>query len=176
MLFTDRSIWTMIHGIVLGGGVLLLFSAALYSTWSLRTANGSDAVRETHARLLSRLSVAIAVGLWLVVFIGMYVNFPQYRATPPDGADLAGYPRAFINSDPNLAWVHGFGMEIKEHMPFIAAMLATAVAFIAMRYRSKLLGDASIRNTVAAFLIISFTLTSLVGLMGIFANKAAPLV
>ena len=33
-------------------------------------------------------------------------------------------------------------MEIKEHIPWIAAMLATAAAFIATRYRSKFLNRA----------------------------------
>jgi hypothetical protein len=66
-------------------------------------------------------------------------------------------------------------MESKEHMPWIASMLATAVAFISVRYRSRVLDDASLRNMAIILLAISFTLVAFVSLMGVFVNKVAPL-
>ncbi|MEX2283431.1 MAG: hypothetical protein WEE89_13190 [Gemmatimonadota bacterium] len=38
-LFSDRSIWTMIHGVVLGGGALMALAAALFSLRAMRTAD-----------------------------------------------------------------------------------------------------------------------------------------
>jgi F0F1-type ATP synthase membrane subunit c/vacuolar-type H+-ATPase subunit K len=66
-------------------------------------------------------------------------------------------------------------MEIKEHVPWIAAMLATAVAFVAARYRSAVLTDGSLRRPTMTLLAICFVLASVVGLLGIFINKVAPL-
>lgn len=176
MLFTDRSIWTMIHGIALGGGALLGLSAALFSLRAMRAGETSDAGRHDQARHLAWLTVSVAVVLWLTVLVGTYITFPAYRATPPEGlADLSQYPRALLHSKPGTVWLHAFGMEIKEHVPWIAAMLATAVAFVAVRYRSRLLSDGQLRGMATALVAICFLLVSFVALLGVFVNKVAPL-
>jgi hypothetical protein len=51
------------------------------------------------------------------------------------------FPRALVLATPSPAWLHSFAMESKEHMPWIASMLTTAVAFVAVRYRSRVLDD-----------------------------------
>jgi len=176
MLFTGRSIWTMIHGIVLGGATLMGLSAALFSLRAMSTADASDVAAQNQSRYLAWLTVFIAVVLWLTVLVGTYITFPPYRATPPEGAiDLSQYPRSLIQSKPGTVWLHSFGMEIKEHVPWIAAMLATAVAFVSVRYRSKLLSDAKLRSMATTLLAICFLLVSAVALLGVFINKIAPL-
>ena len=42
MLFTARSIWTMMHGILLGGAALMGLSAALFYLYAVRTSDGGD--------------------------------------------------------------------------------------------------------------------------------------
>ena len=176
MLFTDRSLWTMVHGIVLGGGALMALAAALFAMGVMRVADGSVVVRDTQSRSLAWLMVSIAVVLWLAVFVGTYIIFPAYRATPPDGViDLSQYPRSLLLANPDTAWLHAFAMESKEHMPWIASILATAVAFVSVRYRSTLLRDAQLRNMAVILLAVCFALVSFVGLMGIFVDKGAPL-
>ncbi len=171
-LFTARSIWTMIHGIVLAGGVLMAMAVALYSLGTVRGSTGGA----QQERYLAWVLVAIAVLLWLTVLVGTYVNFPPYRATPPEGvSDLSRYPRSLIQSNPDTAWLHSFAMEIKEHMPWIAAMLATAVAFVGVRFQRVLLSDARLRGMAIALLAIAFALVSFAGLLGVFINKVAPL-
>jgi hypothetical protein len=66
-------------------------------------------------------------------------------------------------------------MEVKEHVPWIAAMLATAVAFVAIRYRSKLLSDAQLNRMTTTLVVICFVLVSVVALLGVLINKVAPL-
>jgi hypothetical protein len=176
LLFTERSIWTMIHGIVLGGGVLMTLSASLFSLHAMRTENASDPVPRKQSRHLAWLLVATALMLWLTVLIGTYVNFPPYRTTPPEGVtDLSRYPRSLIQSDPDTAWLHSFAMEIKEHLPWIAAMLATAVAFIGVRDRPRLLTDAKLNGMATTLLAICLVLVSFVAVLGVFINKVAPL-
>jgi hypothetical protein len=176
MLFSDRSIWTMVHGIVLGGAALMSLSAALFSLYAMRGSNESDAAA-THASVaVAGLSVFTAAVLWLAVISGTYIVFPPYRVTPPPGTtELAAYPRALVLASPNTAWLHAFGMEIKEHAPWIAAMLATSVAFVAVRYRPTLLHDPKLRSMAATLLAVSLVLVAFVSLMGIFINKVAPL-
>src|SRR5688500_11928114 len=175
-LFSERSIWTMVHGIVLGGGALMALSAALFSLHAMRTGDGPDGGARHESRSLGWLTVALAVVLWAAVLVGTYISFPPYRATPPEGVtDLARYPRSLIQSNPGTVWLHSFAMEIKEHVPWIAAMLATAVAFIAVRYRSALLSDARLRRMATMLVTICLVLVAAVALLGTFINKVAPL-
>jgi hypothetical protein len=176
MLFTGRSIWTMVHGIVLGGGALMALAAALFALQVLPAYRAADLAPESQARSLAWLLVFTAVLLWATVLIGTYVTFPPYRATPPEGVtDLSQYPRSLIQSNPGTVWLHSFAMEIKEHMPWIAAMLATAAAHMGMRYRSEMLSNANLKRMVTTLLGVCFVLVAFVALLGVFINKVAPL-
>jgi hypothetical protein len=175
MLFTDRSIWTMVHGIGLGGAALMGLAAALFYLYAAGTSDVSDDL-PTASPALGGVMVFTAATLWLTVLVGTYVIFPPYRATPAAGVtDLSQFPRALVLATPSTEWLHAFAMESKEHMPWIASMLATAVAFVAVRYRSSVLHDASLRNAAIGLLAISFALVAFVSLMGVFVNKVAPL-
>jgi hypothetical protein len=175
MLFSERSIWTMLHGIGLGGAALLGLTAAVFYLYAARpSADSGDSVRG--ARAFAGVAGFTAVMLWLTVIVGTYIIFPPYRATAPAGAtDLSEFPRALVLASPSTAWLHAFAMESKEHMPWIASMLTTAVAFVALRYRSTMLQNPSLRSLSMALLAISFALVAFVSLMGVFINKVAPL-
>jgi hypothetical protein len=114
--------------------------------------------------------------LWLTVLVGTYIIFPPYRATPSPGiTDLSDFPRSLVLASPATAWLHAFAMEAKEHMPWIASMLTTAVAFIAVRDGATALANRSMRQMMFALLALSFALVSFVALLGVFVNKVAPL-
>ena len=175
LLFSSRSIWTMVHGIVLGGGGLLAVAAALFAMIAMRTTPPGDAAA-SQSRYLAWLLVVTSVLLWGAVIAGTYVSFPPYRATPPEGlTDLGAYPRALIRSKQGTAWLHSFAMESKEHMPWIAAMLATGVAFVASRYRAQLVSDAKLRQIAVGLLMLTLVLVAGVSFLGILINKVAPL-
>lgn len=175
MLFSERSIWTMVHGIGLGGAALLGLAAALFYLYAARPVP-DPAGHESSSRAVAILAVFSAVMLWLTVIIGTYIIFPPYRATPPPGTtDLSQFPRALVLANPSTAWIHAVAMEIKEHMPWIASMLTTAVAFIAVRYPGRMLRDRPLRNMVLTLLAIAFVLVAGVSLLGMFVNKVAPL-
>ena len=165
----------MVHGIGLGGGALLGLAAALFYLYAARPAPlSTDA--ETGSRAFATVTVFTAVMLWLTVIVGTYIIFPPYRLTPPAGtSDLSQFPRALILASPNTAWLHAFAMETKEHLPWIASMLTTAVAFIAVRYRPTVLSDPAMRRMAFALLAMSFAVVAWVSLLGVFVNKSAPL-
>ena len=60
-------------------------------------------------------------------------------------------------------------------MPWIASMLTTAVASIALRYRRTALTNPSMRQMAFALLAVSFAVVTFVSLLGVFVNKVAPL-
>jgi Ca2+/Na+ antiporter len=165
----------MVHGIGLGGAALLGLAAALFYLYAARPTPDSTGT-EAGSRAFAMVTVFSAVMLWLTVIIGTYIIFPPYRATPPPGAtDLSQFPRALVLANPNTAWLHAFAMEIKEHMPWIASMLTTAVAFIVVRYPGAVLRDPSVRRMVLTLLAIAFVLVAGISLLGVFVNKVAPL-
>ena len=84
-LFSDRSIWTMVHGIVLGGAALMGLAAALFSLCAVRTSGRPSGLTPHESRAFAWLTVSTAVMLWLTVLVGTYSIFPPYRATPPAG-------------------------------------------------------------------------------------------
>jgi hypothetical protein len=175
MLFSERSIWTMVHGIGLGGAALLGLAAALFYLYAARPVPDPTG-NETGSRAFAMVTVFSAVMLWLTVIIGTYIIFPPYRATPPPGmTDLSQFPRALVLANPSTAWLHTFAMEIKEHMPWIASMLTTAVAFIAVRYPGTVVRDRPLRRMVLTMLAIAFVLVAGISLLGVFVNKVAPL-
>src|SRR5690606_12295855 len=124
-MFSEMSIWTMVHGIGLSGGALLAMAAAIFYLMAVRPADAAG-VSQRQVRMLVGVIVASAVALWLSVIVGTYVIFPAYRVTPPDGVtDLTAFPRALIMADAENRWLHTYAMETKEHVPWIAIMLAT---------------------------------------------------
>ena len=176
MLFSERSIWTMLHGIGLGGGSLLALVAALIALYVAYPREADGGLIPDRSGAIAGLTGVAALLLWLTTLVGTYLVFPPYRVTPPEGTTgLAAYPRALILGDPSTRWLHAFAMETKEHLPFIASMLVTAVAFVVWRYRGRFVTDAGLRRAGAGMLTIAFAIVAYVSLLGVFINKVAPL-
>jgi hypothetical protein len=85
------------------------------------------------------------------------------------------YPRSFLLSNPNLAAWHTFGMEWKEHIAFIAPILATAVAFAVTYYREELAHREDVRRAALVLFTIAFLSAGIAGVFGAFINKVAPI-
>lgn len=117
----------------------------------------------------------MAVVAWLTVLTGTYIIYPWYRAKPPQGADLALYPRSYLLSRPELAAWHTFGMEWKEHIAWVTPILATAVAYVVLRYGRRLADTPEIRQGLMILFTIAFAAAGVAGLFGAFITKVAPI-
>jgi hypothetical protein len=176
MDLTNRETWTTLHGMVFGALFLLAFAGGLAGLWSLRpewvTVHG---LRERMFRL--RAGVAgMAVVAWVTVATGTFIVYPWYREQPPEGTrDLSDYPRSLLLSDPDRDAWHTFGMEWKEHVAWVAPILATVVAFIVLYYGNQLIVDKRLRYTSIALFVLAFASAGIAGLLGAFITKAAPL-
>jgi lipopolysaccharide export LptBFGC system permease protein LptF len=180
MELTERELYTVFHGLVLGTLFLLAFGGGLAWLWSLRerliTAEG---IQERTPRLLLGTSV-MAVVAWLTVITGTFIAYPWYRAAPPEGIDradpavLEDFPRYLLLAQEKTAEWHRFGMEWKEHVAWIAPFLATAVAFAVLYYGIQLVRRNEIRRAVMVFFVLAFAAAGVAGLFGAFITKAAP--
>jgi hypothetical protein len=180
MELTERELYTVLHGLVLGTLFLLAFGGGLAGLWSLRerylTAEG---VQERTPRLLIGTSV-MAIVAWLTVITGTFIAYPWYRATPPEGVDradpaaLEAFPRFALLAQEKTAQWHEFGMEWKEHVAWLAPFLATAVAFAVLYYGAQLVRRNEVRRAVIVFFVLAFAAAGAAGLFGAFITKAAP--
>ena len=175
MHLTLREFWTVIHGMALGAIFLLAFAGGFAGLWSLRPEWITTAgIRERVGRLVCGTWI-MAITAWLTVITGTWIVYPWYRAPAPEGADLSDYPRNFLLADPNLAEWHKFGMEWKEHVAWLAPILATAVAFVVLRYGVQLANEPRLRRAMLVFFSLAFLCAAVAGLFGAFITKAAPI-
>jgi hypothetical protein len=180
MEFTDREIWTVGHGLVLGTLFLLAFGGGLAGLYSLNTRYlTEEGVAERTPRLLIG-SLVMAIVAWLTVISGTFVVYPWYRAAPPTGTDLSDqsvlgdFPRYWLLASDRTAEWHTLGMEWKEHVAWIAPFLATAVAFAVLYYGAQLVRRGEIRRAAIIFFTLAFLAAGVAGLFGAFITKAAP--
>jgi hypothetical protein len=181
MELTERELYTVLHGLVLGTLFLLAFGGGLAGLWSLRERLVTpEGVAERTPRLLIGTSV-MAVVAWLTVITGTFIAYPWYRARPPgdpiptDPAQLVDYPRYLLLAQEKTAQWHEFGMEWKEHVAWLAPFLATAVAFAVLYYGVQLIRRNEIRRAVIVFFVLAFAAAGIAGLFGAFITKAAPI-
>lgn len=179
MQLTDREFWAVIHGLVLGTLFLLAFGGGIAGFWSLRDRFLTDeGVKERTPRLILG-SWVMAIVAWATVITGTWIVYPWYRATPPAGTtDLTKFPKALLTTGPDKAttadW-HHFGMEWKEHVAWLAPMLATTVAFIVLYYGIQLYRHGEIRRALLIMFTLAFAAAGVAGLFGAFITKAAPI-
>lgn len=187
MELTSRETWTLIHGLIIGSLFIIAFAGGLAGLWSLRP----ELVTETGIReRLVRLRVgitAMALLAWATVLTGTWVVYPWYRESLA-GEDFAGCealqtpsdtcsPRDFLNSNVsgNTEDWHKFGMEWKEHIAWVAPMLATAAAFIVLYYGRDLVRNRTLRVLTMTLFVAAFVVAGIAGLFGALITKTAPL-
>jgi hypothetical protein len=179
MELTERELYTVLHGLVLGTLFLLAFGGGLAGLWSLRERLVTpEGVRERTPRLLIGTWV-MAIVAWLTVITGTFIAYPWYRARPPepiptDPAQLGDFPRYLLLAQEKTAGWHEFGMEWKEHVAWLAPFLATAVAFVVLYYGVQLIRRNEIRRAIIVFFVLAFAAAGVAGLFGAFITKAAP--
>jgi hypothetical protein len=175
MTLTVREIWAVIHGMMLGAFFLFAYAGGLAELLNLRADLANEAGIIQRIRRLTIGTWIMAVVAWLTVITGAYIVYPWYRAKPPTGADLTFFPRSFLLTKPNTAAWHNFGMEWKEHVAWLAPILATMVAYLVSYYGPRLAKEDKIRHGVLIIFTLAFLTAAVAGLFGAFINKAAPI-
>jgi hypothetical protein len=175
MALTEREIWAIIHGMMLGSLFLLAYAGGLAELINLRSEWGTEAGIARRVRRLIVGTWVMAIVAWLTVIVGTWIVYPWYRCKPPAGTvDLTPFCRSLLLSKYTTAGWHSFGMEWKEHVAWLAPILATAVAYMVTRYGIRLAKDDQVRRAVMVLFSVAFFAAAIAGLFGAFINKAAP--
>jgi len=190
MDLSNREFWTFIHGMVLGSLFLLAFAGGLAGLYSLRPEWVTTAgIRERMTRLRFGIGL-MALVAWGTVVTGTWIVYPWYRENLSEAGDdrYAGCegaqvpndecsPRDFLLSEATgdtESW-HTFGMEWKEHVAWIAPMLATSAAFLVWYYGRSLTESTFLRRLVLWLFAGSFVVAGIAGLFGALITKTAPI-
>ncbi len=181
MQITDRVLWALIHGMVFGALYLLAFADALTGLYGLRPQLLTSGGFEGHLHRLRWGIIVAAVSVWLMVIVGTYVIYPWYRARPPQTVDTMGqseqlreYPYYWLVASKSTIEWHEFGMVWKEHVAWIAPLLATGIAFIVVRHGAYLATHSNARKMVITLFLMSFAIVVIAGLLGALITKIAP--
>jgi hypothetical protein len=88
-----RDLLTVLHGMGIGALFMLAFSGAIAELYRM-SAPGVPVQPASREQLLLRLYLAAMVLVaWATVLTGAYLVYPWYRAIPPAGRRLRGFPQ-----------------------------------------------------------------------------------
>jgi hypothetical protein len=169
MDLTYRESWALIHGLLIGGSLLLAFAGALIALAGLRSEYVTAEGIRKRVKQLQIGTCAMAAMAWTIVLIGTWVLVPWYSEDTPNS------PRSRLLADPSTRQWHDFADVWKTHVAFMAPILATAAAVLIVYYGPRLARDRAVRNIVLALLLAAFTVASLAALIGSLVTRAAPL-
>ncbi len=169
MNLTDRESLAALHGMILGALFLLAFAGGFAGLYSLRPALLTPQGIVERTRRLIAGTWAMAIVAWATVITGTFIVYPWYRAKGPTSA------KNIILANPNTANWHNFGMEWKEHIAWIAPILATVVAVVVLYYGVRLIKYQRLRMILMALFTLAFASAAVAGLFGAFITKAAPI-
>ena len=168
MELTNRETWTLVHGMIFGSLFLLAFAGGLAGLWSLRPQLVTTVGITERVRRLTIGTTSMALLAWATVLTGTWVVYPWYRAKDPTSA------KSQLLANPSTADWHNFGMEWKEHIAWLAPILATVAAFMVIYYRGGLARNKTARTITIVLFVAAFATAAIAGLFGALITKAAP--
>jgi hypothetical protein len=155
-----------------GAVFLLAFAGGLAGLYSLKPGLITPEGVVERMRRLKIGVVAMAAAAWGTVLTGTWIVYPWYRAGDEASTPLSA--KFQLTADPNTADWHNFGMEWKEHIAWLAPILATVVAFIVVYYGANLILHDRVRKTAMTLLVMAFGFAAVAGALGAFITKVAP--
>jgi len=175
MEITERSLWTLIHGMGFGALYLLACSGALVELYRRYCAHNPAQPTPRDEAFLRVYLTVMAVLAWLAVFTGAYIIYPWYRAVPPPGTSgLSPFPQRLLMSSPHTVGWHSLGMEWKEHVAWLAPIAITMAAAVVWQYGCHLASLRPLRAVVLSFVWVSLVAAGIAGFFGAMINKNAP--
>lgn len=166
-LMTGRELLFLVH-LTIGVAWIHAFAGGIATLVGSRASRLKEVVRIGS-------TVSLSVVAWAAVITGTYLVYPGYRAKPPEGAEnLAYYPKEALLADHNTAFWHDFGMEWKEHIGWLTPFLATAIAFIVIRYGRRVTTDPPVRRAMAGLFTVAAGGALVASGLGAAINAIAP--
>jgi hypothetical protein len=162
-VLTARQGWLLVH---IGFSLLFIHGFAVGAKVVL---DGRDVVD----RKAARGTMLMTAAAWLTAITGSWTVYTWYRAKPAHDSLTLAHPQAYLERYELTFW-HEFGMEWKEHIGWLAPILATTVAVMAIRHRAVLCNDWRVRRFVTGMLSLALFAALVAAGLGAAINKVAP--
>jgi len=148
---------SLIHGF-LGTIFLMSFTGAIVALFTFT---------KNRYKLLKYSIFLMTISILLIDVTGVYV-YGIYRASNSESAKS----KLLASETP---WVHTILMEFKEFAGIYVALLMLLINFLVMYYKSRILEDKNLRNSIIFLLVAGMLLTLLTFGLGAYITKVQPI-
>lgn len=166
--FTLRGWLTTGHGVLFGGGYIVLLVVALGAVTWLRPAELLPAGRESTRRQIGMTLAAAAAVAWITVITGTWGIYPWFRADAAESATSVLRARASLA--PWGSWV----VLSKAWIAWTSAGLTTLAAAAGFRWRRRLTSEPRLRRCLQGLLTAALVAAAYAGAVGTLLAKLAP--
>jgi hypothetical protein len=166
--FTARSWANTGHGILLGGGYLVLLVLALLAVSWLRSEELAPSGQKAAQQRLDVLATSAAAMAWATVVAGTWGIYPWFRSSAPAS------PSSTLQGDASLAFWGHEAIVSKGWVAWASAVLVTLAAVAAHRWRARLADDVRLRRRLAGVLGAALLTASYAAVVGTLLAKLAP--
>ena len=165
--FTAHSWLNTAHGIVFGGGYIVLIVLALVAVAWLQTGELTPFGRKLTERQVGMTVLAAAVMAWIAVASGTWGLYPWFRDEPGGAA-------AALLARPSLAFWARWVVLSKAWVAWGSVGFATLAALAGYRWRTRLSAEGVLRRRLVALLAVALISASYAGAVGMLLAKLAP--
>jgi len=166
--FTAHGWLNTLHGVVVGGGYLVLLVLALVALLELRGGELTPEGTTLGERRLG-MTVAAAAGLaWVAAVSGTWALSPWFHAHTPYGA------ATLLLARPSLSFWARWVIGSKLWVAWASVCCVSLAAVCGYRWRRRLAGEAALRRRLAGLLGGALVTAAYAGAVGALLAKLAP--
>ena len=165
--FTGHGWLNTAHGVLFGGGYIVLLALALLAVACLRPAHLTPSGLRLTERQVGVSVTAATVVAWIAVVTGTWGIYPWFRAVPGGAASV-------LLAHPSLAFWARWVIASKEWVAWTSVAFVTAAALTGFRWRARLAGEALLRRRLLGLLVAAFLGAAYAGAVGTLLAKLAP--
>jgi hypothetical protein len=165
--FTGRGWLNTVHGVLFGGGYIVLLVLALLAVASLRPKDLTPSGLTLSERYVGLTVVAATVVAWVAVVTGTWGIYPWFRATPGGAASM-------LLARPSLAFWARWVIGSKEWVAWASVACITLAALVGFRWRKRLTAEALLRRRLVELLAVALLGAAYAGAVGTLLAKLAP--
>ena len=156
------------HGVLFGGGYIVMLVLALMAVSWLRPAELQPAGVEATRRQVGMTLTVAAIAAWIAVITGTWGIYPWFRA------DTASSATSVLLARPSLAPWAGWIVLSKAWIAWASTALVTAAAIYGYRARARLAAEPRLRRHLKVLLAGALLCAAYAGAVGALLAKLAP--
>jgi hypothetical protein len=165
--FTGHGWLNTAHGVLFGGGYLVLLVLALLAVAGLHSRGLTASGLALGERYVGATVAAATVAAWVAVVTGTWGIYPWFRAVPGGAASV-------LLARPSLAFWARWVIGSKEWVAWASVAFVTWAALAGFRWRGRLAAEPLLRRRLMGLLAVALVGAAYAGAVGTLLAKLAP--